>query len=162
MNRMRTSFPTLKLRSAYTIVELMIVTTILGVVSVMSMGRISTYVQERHVSAAAATVHNDLQQAFTIAARNRRPVRITFATADTALRITNRENTITYLRRGLGAGSGFALRPSDVVFCAATCSGATIEVYPNGWASDTLTVTITKGQYSRGVRMSRSGLFTAK
>ena len=162
MNRIRTLSPRLSARAAYTITELMIVTTVLGVVSAISMGRISAYVQERNVSAAAATVQSDLQQAFTIAARNRRPVRITFAAADTALRITNRENTVTYLRRGLGVGGGFALRPSDIAFCANTCSGATIEVYPNGWASDTLTVTITRGQYARGIHMSRSGLLTTR
>jgi Tfp pilus assembly protein FimT len=162
MNSASTSFPALRARSAYTIAELLIVTTILGVISVMSMGRISTYVQERSVSAAAATVRSDLQQAFAIAARNRRPVRVSFATADTALRITNRESTITYVRRGLGAGAGFVLDPSDVLFCTSTCSGASVEVFPNGWASDTLTVTLSKGQYSRGIHMSRSGLVTTR
>jgi hypothetical protein len=101
-------------------------------------------------------------EAQAIAARNRRPVRLSFASADTALKITDRENTITYVRRGLGNGSGFMLRPSDVAFCSSTCSDASVEVFPNGWASDTLTVTISKGSYSRGLHMSRSGLVTAR
>jgi hypothetical protein len=142
--------------------ELVIVTTIAGVISVMSVGHISTYARERAVAAAAATVQNDLQQAFAIAARNRRPVRLFFATADTALRITSRDGTVTYLRRGLGVGSGFMLEPSDVSFCAATCSGASVDVFPNGWASDTVRVTLRKGSYARAIHMSRSGLISAR
>jgi hypothetical protein len=82
--------------------------------------------------------------------------------ADTALKITDRENTITYVRRGLGSGGGFILGPSDIAFCASTCSDASVDVFPNGWASDTLTVTISKGSYSRGLHLSRSGLVTTR
>jgi type II secretory pathway pseudopilin PulG len=143
-------------------IEILIVVTILGVIAVLSTGQISTYVRERNVSAAAAAVRSDLQQAFAIAARNRRPVRVSFASADTALRITDRANTVTFVRRGLGSGGGFMLQPSDIAFCSSTCSDATVDVFPNGWASDSLTVTISKGSYSRGIHMSRSGLVTTR
>jgi prepilin-type N-terminal cleavage/methylation domain-containing protein len=162
MTRTIWPYPAPPSRPGFTLVEMLIVTTILGLIAMMSMGQISNYARERNVSSAAATVRNDLQQAFAIAARNRRPVRLSFTTADTALTITNRENTITYVRRGLGSGSGFMLLPADVAFCASTCSSATVDVFPNGWASDTLTVTISKGPYSRGIHMSRSGLVTTR
>jgi prepilin-type N-terminal cleavage/methylation domain-containing protein len=162
MIRPLTSHPTRRRRRAFTVVEMLFVMTILGLISMLSMGQMSNYIRERNVTAAAATVRNDLQQAFAIAARNRRPVRLSFAGSDTALTITNRNNTVTYLRRGLGSGSGFMLVPSDVAFCSSTCSGATVDVFPNGWASDTLSVTIRKGPYSRGIHMSRSGLVTSR
>jgi Tfp pilus assembly protein FimT len=162
MNRTRTSYPTLRPRSGYTMVEMALVTSVMGLVSVMSMGRISEYIQQRNVAAATATVRNDLQQAFAIAARNRRPVRVTFGAADTALRITDRENTIVYVSRGLGAGSGFNIRPADLAFCSSSCSDASIDVFPNGWASDSLTVTIRKGSYARAIWMSRSGLIVTR
>jgi prepilin-type N-terminal cleavage/methylation domain-containing protein len=154
--------PTHRARKGFTLVEMLIVTSLLGVIALMSMGQISNYVRERSVSSAAAIVRSDLQEAFAIAARNRRPVRLSFGTADTALRITNRENTLTFVRSGLGAGAGLMLSPSDVAFCTSTCSSATVDVFPNGWASDTLTVTIRKGPYTRGVHMSRSGLVTTR
>jgi prepilin-type N-terminal cleavage/methylation domain-containing protein len=149
-------------RVGFTLIEMLIVTSILGVIALLSTGQISTYVRERSVSAAAATVRSDLQQAFTIAARNRRPVRVSFATADTALTITSRDRKITFVRRGFGGGSGFRLEPSDIAFCARSCSDASVDVFPNGWASDSLSITISKGSYSRGVRMSRSGLVTTR
>ena len=162
MTRTLWSHPTDRARAGFTMIEMLIVVTVLGILTLMSMGQISNYVRERNVTSAAAVVRNDLQQAFAIAARNRRPVRLSFAASDTALRITNRENTVTYLRRGLGAGAGLMIDPSDVAFCAKTCTNATVDVFPNGWASDTLAITISKGPYSRGIRMSRSGLVTTR
>jgi prepilin-type N-terminal cleavage/methylation domain-containing protein len=154
-------FPGIR-RVGFTMIEILIVVCILGVLAILSAGQISNYVRERNVSSAAAIVRTDLQEAFAIAARNRRPVRVSFATADTALRLTNRENTVTYVRRGLGAGAGFLLEPSDIAFCTSTCSSASVDVFPNGWASDTLTVTISKGSYTRAIYMSRSGLVTTR
>jgi prepilin-type N-terminal cleavage/methylation domain-containing protein len=162
MMRTLWSHPTYRARAGFTLIEMLIVTALLGIIAMLSMGQISNYVRERNVSSAAAIVRTDLQQAFAIAARNRRPVRVSFATADTALRITNRENTVTYVRRGFGAGGGLMLSPSDIAFCASTCASATVDVFPNGWASDTLTVTISKGPYTRDVHMSRSGLVTTR
>jgi prepilin-type N-terminal cleavage/methylation domain-containing protein len=155
-------YSTLRPRAGYTMVEMMIATTVISVISVMSAGRISSYVQERNVSAAAMTVRSELQQAFAIAARNRRPVRVSFASSDTALLLTDREQTVTYVSRSLGNGSGFMIRPGDVAFCASSCTSASIDVFPNGWASDTLTITISKGSYSRGIHVSRSGLVTTR
>ena len=160
MKRMLSSHLIRRSRTGFTLIEMLTVTGMLGVIAMLSMGRISEYIRERNVAAASAMVRNDLQQAFAIAARNRRPVRVSFS--DTALHITNRENTITYVRRGLGVGAGLSLSPSDVSFCSSTCTDATVDVFPNGWASDSLTVTITKGEYVRGVHMSRSGLVTTR
>jgi prepilin-type N-terminal cleavage/methylation domain-containing protein len=162
MTHILLSHPPRRVRSGYSLIEMLIVTSILGVIAALSTGPISEYVRERHVAAAAAVVRNDLQHAFAIAARNRQPVRVSFAVTDTALLLTDRENTVTYVRRGLGTGSGFMLEPSDVAFCASTCSSTTVDVFPNGWASDTLAVTIRKGGYSRSIHMSRSGLVTTR
>ena len=142
--------------------EMIFVMTLMGLLAALSAGRISTYITERNVRAATSVLQNDVQQAFAIAARNRRPVRITFAASDTALHVADRANTVTYISRGLGRGSGFMLSPSDVAFCASTCTNASVDVYPNGWASDTLSVTISRGSYSRGIRVSRSGLVTTR
>lgn len=159
MRRILSSDLTGRARTGFTLIEMLTVMGMLGLIALLSIGRVSDYIRERNVAAASAIVRNDLQQAFAIAARNRQPVRVSFA--DTALQITNRENTITYVRRGLGVGSGLSFSPSDVSFCTTTC-GATVDVFPNGWASDSLTVTITKAPYTRGVHMSRSGLVTTR
>ncbi len=162
MTRTLRWYPTPDRSVGFTLPEVILVITLMGLMRAMSVGRISRYIQERNVSSALSVVRNDLQQAFAIAARNRQPVRITFAATDTALRVANRANTMTYIRRGLGRGSGFMLTPANVAFCASTCSNASIDVFPNGWASDTLTVTIRQGPFSRALRMSRSGLVTTR
>jgi prepilin-type N-terminal cleavage/methylation domain-containing protein len=162
MTRTYWSHPTPHRPTGFTLLEMIFVMTLMGVLALMSAGRISEYISERNVAAAISVVQNDVQQAFAIAARNRQPVRITFAESDTALHVANRANTVTYISRGLGHGSGFMLSPSDVAFCASTCTDAMVDVFPNGWASDTLTVTISKGSYSRGIRVSRSGLVTTR
>jgi type II secretory pathway pseudopilin PulG len=149
-------------RAGFTMVEVAFVSSVLGVVTLMSAGKISHYIQERRVASAAAIVQSDLQQAFAIAARNRRPVRVTFTAADTALRIADRDGAVTYIGRRLGSSSGLMLTPSDVSFCTHTCTGASVDVFPNGWASDTLSVTIHKGGLSRAIKMSRSGLVVSR
>ena len=162
MMRNGLSHPTRRLRVGFTLIEMVLVMSLIGILALMSAGRVEAYIQQRNVVSASEIVRNDLQQAFAIAARNRRPVRIAFASADTALRLTDRANTVTFISRGLGRGSGLMIDPSEVAFCTSTCSSATVDVYPNGWATDTLRVTISKGSYSRVIRMSRSGLVTTR
>src|SRR5688572_31174194 len=94
MTRTMWSYRAPQTPSGFTLIEMLIVTSLLGLIALMSVGQISNYVRERNVSSAAAVVRNDLQQAFAIAARNRRPVRLSFTTADTALKIDRKSTRL--------------------------------------------------------------------
>jgi hypothetical protein len=68
------------------------------------------------------------------------------------LGVTNRAGTTAFRHTTLGM-DGYGLRTRDVRF-----SRNPIEVYPNGLAQDTLTITLTRSGMTKHIRMSRAGL----
>jgi prepilin-type N-terminal cleavage/methylation domain-containing protein len=151
---MQTSFqpPRPSLRRGYTMLELVIVLTIVGIVSAMSVGRIHDLLIHERVVRAATAMQNDLEAAFAIAGRNRRPVRISWDAASMRLGVTDRAGTLRYRTIALG-GDAYGLTSSNV-----NVSRSPVEIYPNGFANDTLTITLTGVNVSRKIRVSRAGL----
>jgi hypothetical protein len=94
-----------------------------------------------------------MQQAFAIAGRIRRPVRVRVDTATMQLLITDRAATTTY--RYTPLGSRYNLKGSNVRFYP---SATTYEIYPNGFASDSLVVTLTANGSTRSIKISKSGM----
>ena len=132
--------------------ELMVVLVTAGVLSGLSIGKISDIIAQQRVAKAAAAITNDLQQAFAIAGRNRRPVRIVIDTAKMQLQITDRSQTTNFRRTGLA--SAYNLRASNVRFYPST----PIEVFPNGLSSDTLSITLSANGSTRRLRVTRAGM----
>jgi len=100
---------------------------------------------------AAQTISNELRNAFTLAARQRKPVRIVLNTSDRSLRITDRSTGTTLVRRD------FSHQNSAFGLTSMTVSDATIDVFPNGVASDSLAIRFGVATNSRVVRMTRVG-----
>ena len=132
---------------------MIVVMTIVGVVAAISVPKISTINTQNKVHRAANALQTEVQQAFAIAGRNRQPIKVLWSSASLQVQVTNRAGTIIYRRIGLGAGSGFSLAASDV-----TIYPTTLTVFPNGLASDTLNMKISKGGFSKTVRVSKSGM----
>jgi len=137
-------------------VELLIVVTMAGIVGGLSIGKLSAYMMQQRVAKAAFSVTNDLQQAFAIAGRIRRPVRIVIDTATMQLSITDRAQT-TVMRR-VGLGQSYGLKATNVSFYPAT----PLEIYPNGLASDTMWISLQSSGTSRYIRVSRAGMVQVK
>jgi hypothetical protein len=97
-------------------------------------------------------VENSLESAFAIAARNRRPIRITWSSTTMQLAVTDRAGTVFYRRTGLGQDP-YGLTSSNVTF-----SKSPIEIYPNGLANSPLTITLTRDNVKKKVVMSRGGM----
>jgi type II secretory pathway pseudopilin PulG len=131
---------------------MMVAIVIVGVTSAIGIGRIQQLIVANRVQRAASAVQNDLEAAFAIAGRDRRPVRISWDASTMALGVTDRAGTTAFRHTTLGMGS-YGLRAQDVTF-----SASPLEVYPNGLAQDTLNITIVRGNASKQVRMTRSGL----
>jgi hypothetical protein len=107
--------------------------------------------RQRRVIAASVAVSQDIETAFSLAARQRRPVRLAFDASSGEVRVTDRAATTVYRRRPL-------LMTSEYKLDAVTLSPAPVEVFPNGVASTGFTITLTNGAFSRQVIVARTGL----
>lgn len=132
--------------------EMMVVIVIVGITGTMTAGRFHALLVQSRIQRAASAVRNDLEAAFAIAGRNRRPIHIEWNSTTMQLAVMDRSDATAFRHTTLGM-DGYGLRPSDVAF-----SSSPIEIYPNGMASDTLNITISRSGNIKHVRMSRAGL----
>jgi hypothetical protein len=93
---------------------------------------------------------NDLRNAFSLAERQRKPIRIAINTAALTITITDRATSTVLVRRDLGASSPFRL--SNM-----TSSRTRVDVYPNGLAEAALNIGLTLGINARTISMTRAG-----
>jgi prepilin-type N-terminal cleavage/methylation domain-containing protein len=146
-------------RRGFTILELLVTITLIGVISLMAFGRTSAMMTQWRVGRAAQAYAEELQSAFAIVGRDRKPVRIVLAITNTStlkkveLQITNRDQTVIYRKRSLGPASAYKLDPTDI-----SASSTDLLIFPPGLAADTLTVTFRRQGKFRRVRLLRGGL----
>jgi prepilin-type N-terminal cleavage/methylation domain-containing protein len=139
-------------RRGFTLLELILVIVMIGLISLMAFGRTSSMITQWRVSRAAQAYGEELQAAFAIVGRDRKPVRITMDRTKMELRITNRDS-IVYRKRNFGWTSAYKLDSVDV-----TPTVRTLEVYPPGLAEDSLSIVIFRQGKFRRIRMLRGGL----
>jgi prepilin-type N-terminal cleavage/methylation domain-containing protein len=136
----------------FSIVELLVVVTVIGIAAGFSIPKINRMQNESKVQRAVRALQQDVQQAYAIAGRNRSPVRLTWHSASMQLQLTNIGGTAVYRRTGLGQGSyGFSSSEVAVV-------PNSLVIFPTGLAGDSLVITITRNSYSKRVRVSKSGM----
>lgn len=126
----------------------------IGIIALLSAGRATRMVAGWRVSRGAQAFAEELQTAFALVGRNRKPVTISFDNTTMELKIADRSNVI-YRRRNFGMTSSYKFNPSDLTFSSVTRS---VEVYPPGLAGDSLSVEITRDGAYRRVRMLRGGM----
>jgi prepilin-type N-terminal cleavage/methylation domain-containing protein len=146
----------LRARPGFSLMEMLIVVILIGIVMSVAGVRVSGMMTQQRVIRAAGTIQTQMETAFALAGRNREPMKIVFATSASAITVktTNRAGTTAFAttdlkRLGLSNGN-------------VTASSNEITVFPNGFASDTLSVQVSVTRngilYRRIVRMSRAGL----
>ena len=144
-NRSRTQ------RTGFTLVEMMIGVTVFAITTAISFPRVGTAMRHGRVNQAATVVAGDLEMALSLAARQRKPVRLTFTSGATSLVISDRNSGTILKERSLGANSDWKLT-------GVTSSSPVVDVYPRGSTSAPLSITLTADDYARRVTMSRAGL----
>ncbi|MBA3761310.1 MAG: hypothetical protein H0X07_12345 [Gemmatimonadales bacterium] len=97
----------------------------------------------------------DLEQAFTLAGRYRRPMRVSCTCGTGQYTIADRTGGTVRLRRSLVGDSD--LGNMTVVFTSIPTAGVTLDVFPSGISTTMLRVRITSGTSTRAVTLSTAG-----
>ncbi|MEX0892040.1 MAG: prepilin-type N-terminal cleavage/methylation domain-containing protein [Gemmatimonadota bacterium] len=137
-------------RGGFTLLELLTVVVVLGIVSAITIPATSNMLAQTRVSKAATMISSDLQTAFSIAAREKRPLVVTVTAAEERYLIADRDGEVI-VRRSFATGS------EDLSVNSMTTNVAQLHIYPNGMASGILRITVVVGDHTRRVQMSRVG-----
>ena len=123
---------------------------IVGILAAVATPRFGRTIASSKVNRAISAVGGELELAGTLAARQRKPVRVGYDAASGELRITDRASGTVLRSLPLGTSSDYAL-------ASVTLSAAAVDVFPNGLTSGALTVSLTGAGHTRRATMSRAG-----
>jgi prepilin-type N-terminal cleavage/methylation domain-containing protein len=137
-------------RRGYSMIELLIVIIIFSMLTLATFPTISRVTSHSRANQAASVVAQDLAQAVTVAMRQRKPVRLARGSDMKSITLSDRASGTVLSKRALGTGDAYGL---DSV----SLSVSPVDIFPNGFTSSALTVTLWSGTYSRQVTMSRAG-----
>lgn len=138
-------------RRGFTIIELILVVSVMGILIGVAGPATSRIVRHNRVNRAAMVITADLQNAFAVAARQREPVRITANSTTKSYQFVDRAtDSVLRVRSFYGETSEYRLTTLNF-------SPATIDVFPNGVSSSPVIIDIADGDYSRRITASTAG-----
>lgn len=143
-------------RDGFTFIEILVVFIVFSAVAAISLRSIGDTLRRDRLTKATGVVGADIEQAFSIAARQRLPVRLLIDRTNRKLTVVDRNTpTLVYKTRSFAKAGAYEL---DSLWS----NRDTIDIMPNGLATDTLYLTmgvLSKGaNYTKAVRVSKGGL----
>jgi Tfp pilus assembly protein FimT len=129
-------------------VELALTFTIIAIMAAMMIPKFGRVMQATRVNRTAAIVASDLETAFTLAARNRRPMVLSWD-GGTNYTVADRAGNVR-LSRTLGGDS-------DLGSVTVTFSATPVDIFPSGVSSLPDTVWITSGPSTKTIVMTTAG-----
>lgn len=138
-------------RSGMTLVETVMVVVMVGLLTLVGLPPVRQAIQSDRARRAATVVALDLEQAFTLASRQRRPVTLACDCANARYTIADQSAGTVYLRRSFAGDADFRLS-------ALTFSASPITIYPRGVASAPVTVTVAAGPSSHQITLTTAGV----
>lgn len=146
----RLAHPTRALRAGFSLIEMMVTVSMLGIMVGMVAPNVSKDISHSRVNSAARVVAGDLEQALSMAGRQRRPVRVAIDGAAKEIQLIDRVSGQLISRRAFGAVTEYKLY-------SVSGSPSTVDLLPHGVATASTIVTLSAGGYSRTVTMTRGG-----
>lgn len=138
-------------RAGVTLVEWMTVIVILGTMLAIALPRLSDSVRQRRVIAASSALNADIPAAFSLAARQRKPVTLSYDAASGEVRVTDRAQPDSiYYRRALR-------NTSEYMLDGVTMTPSSVQIFPNGVSSSAFTITLANGSFVRQLSVARTG-----
>ena len=141
-----------RLRRGFSILELITALVLIGVLASISSGKVRDVMTQQRLYRASNNVQTNVEAAWALAARNRRPVRISWDSTSRQMKITDRAGTTTFRRTAFGQDP-YGLTAGSITF-----STPMVEVFPDGLATSTLLITLTKFGITKTIFVSRAGL----
>jgi Tfp pilus assembly protein FimT len=132
-------------------VEMAFVFVLIGLMTAMAMPKMRRTIQATQVNRTASIVAGDLEQAFTLAARLRKPMRLTCACGvGGSYTVADLNGGTVRLTRTLG-------QSGDLGTVTLAFNNPTIDIYPSGVSTVALLVTLSSGISTRVVSLSTAG-----
>jgi prepilin-type N-terminal cleavage/methylation domain-containing protein len=139
-------------RRGFSILELITVLVVVGLLASISAGKVSAIMTQQRLYRASNIIQTNVEAAWALAARNRRPIRITWDSVNAQMRITDRAGTTTFRRTSLKQD------PYGLIAGSVKFSNATTEVFPDGLADNQLLITLSAVGQTKKIWVSRAGL----
>lgn len=138
-------------RLGFSMIELIIVVSILGIMATLIGTAIPRMIRHNRVNRATTVIASDIQNAFAVAARQREPVRIQADNVGRSYQFVDRKSgAVLRIRTFYGDASEYNLD-------SLTFTPATIDVFPSGVSSTPLSIYISNGDYSKQITASTAG-----
>ena len=151
MTRKQLSIDALRRRGGFTAIELVIVVVMIGALAAFGFPRVAREIRRSRANQAATIVAADIETAFTLAGRERKPVTLSYVSATKKLQIADRATTTVLRTRELGSNSEWNLGQ-------VTVTGLPVTIFPSGVASGSFTIDLISGSSTRRVTTTRVGL----
>lgn len=137
----------------FTLVEMAFVFVVVGILTLMTVPRMRQVIRASQVNRSASIVASDLERAFTLAGRFRKPMRISCTCGTGTYTVADLNGGTVRLRRTLGQSSDMG----TMTLAFEVPVAGTVDVFPSGVSTALLRVRITSGTSTRAVTLSTAG-----
>lgn len=137
--------------AGYTLIELMMVIALIGIITSIAVWRMAPALERAKVRRAASIMAADLQYAQMVAARQRAPVVVLVNGSLRMYAIRDRSGSTVFRERFVGPDTDYG-----VDSMAASPTGS-VEIFPNGLATQTFTIAFGNNGFTRLVKLTRAG-----
>lgn len=137
-------------RLGFTLVEMAFAFAIIGIMTLMMVPKIQRVMQSNQTRRTAAIVAGDLERAFTLAARYRRPMRLSCVCGSATYTIADRTGGTVRVSRDLRNNG-------DLGTMTLSFSATPVDIFPSGISTLPDTIRITSGISTRTIVMTTAG-----